>query len=108
MVRERCPGALLQLFVHVPWPQPDAWRVLPTDMRKAILEGALGNDLIAFHTERSARNFLLTCQELLDLEVSFRDMSVLIGSRQVAVRWYPISIDVADFERLASATAVRA
>jgi len=108
MVRERCPGALLQHFVHIPWPQPDAWRVLPADMRKAILEGALGNDLIAFHTERSARNFLLTCQELLDLEVSFRNMCVIIGGRQVAVRWYPISIDVADFERLAAQAEVRA
>jgi trehalose 6-phosphate synthase len=108
MVRERCPGAFLQHFVHVPWPQPDAWRVLPTEMRNRILEGALGNDLIAFHTERSARNFLLTCQELLDLEVSFRNMCVLIDGRQVAVRWYPISIDVADFERLAEGAEVRA
>ncbi len=108
MVRERCPGALLHHFVHIPWPQPDAWRVLPSDMRRAILEGALGNDLIAFHTERSARNFLLTCQELLDLEVSFRNMSVIIGGRQVLVRWYPISIDVADFERLAASPEVRA
>jgi trehalose 6-phosphate synthase len=107
MVRERCPGALLQHFVHIPWPQPDAWRVLPTDMRNVILEGALGNDLIAFHTERSARNFLLTCQELLDLEVSFRNMCVTIHGRQVLVRWYPISIDVDDFERLAKGPEVR-
>ena len=107
MVRERCPGALLHHFVHIPWPQPDAWRVLPADMRKIILEGALGNDLIAFHTERSARNFLLTCQELLDLEVNFRDMCVVIAGRQVVVRWYPISIDVADFERLAAGPDVR-
>ncbi|MBV8980789.1 MAG: trehalose-6-phosphate synthase [Acidimicrobiia bacterium] len=108
MVRKRCPGAILQHFIHIPWPQPDAWRVLPTEMRSMILEGALGNDLIAFHTERSARNFLLTCQELLDLEVSFRNMCVLIDGRQVAVRWYPISIDVADLERLASSPEVRA
>jgi trehalose 6-phosphate synthase len=107
MVRERCPGALLQQFVHIPWPQPDAWRVLPAAMRRVIFEGALGNDLIAFHTERSARNFLLSCQELLDLEVSFRNMCVLVGGRQVAVRWYPISIDVGDLERLAAQPAVR-
>jgi trehalose 6-phosphate synthase len=108
MVRERCAGALLHHFIHIPWPQPDAWRVLPTEMRKIILEGALGNDLIAFHTERSARNFLLTCQELLDLDVSFRDMCVRIDGRQVVVRWYPISIDVDDFERLAAGPEVLA
>ena len=108
LVRERCPGALIHHFVHIPWPQPDAWRVLPTDIRTAVLEGALGSDLIAFHTERSARNFLLTCQELLDREVSFRDMCVFINGREVAVRWYPISIDVADFERLAAGPEVKA
>jgi trehalose 6-phosphate synthase len=107
LVRRRCPRALLHHFVHVPWPQPDAWRVLPTDMRTAILEGALGSDLVAFHTQRSARNFLLTCQELLDLEVNFRDMCVGFEGRRVAVRWYPISIDVDDFERLAAAPEVR-
>jgi trehalose 6-phosphate synthase len=108
LVRKRCPGAFLHHFVHIPWPQPDAWRVLPTDMRTALLEGALGSDLIAFHTERSARNFLLTCQELLDREVSFRDMCVFIDGREVAVRWYPISIDVADFERVAARPDVQA
>ena len=107
LVRHRCPGALLHHFVHVPWPQPDAWRVLPTDMRTAVLKGALGNDLIAFHTERSARNFLLTCQELLDVEVSFREMCVRSDGRTTAVRWYPISIDAADLERMAAAPAVQ-
>jgi trehalose 6-phosphate synthase len=107
MVRERCPGVLLHHFVHIPWPQPDAWRVLPTDIRTALLEGFLGNDLIAFHTERSARNFLLTCQELLDLEVDFSAMCVFHDGRRITVRWYPISIETADFERLASAPEVQ-
>jgi trehalose 6-phosphate synthase len=107
LVRQRCPNALLHHFIHIPWPQPDAWRVLPTEMRTAVLEGTLGSDLVAFHTERSARNFLLSCQELLDLEVSFREMCVSIDGRRVAVRWYPISIDAADFERLAAAPQVR-
>ena len=108
MVRERCPGALLHHFVHIPWPQPDAWRVLPDDMRRAIFEGFLANDLVAFHTERSARNFLLSCQELLDLEVDFHEVCVRKGNHQVAVRWYPISIDVADLERLAAQPEVQA
>jgi trehalose 6-phosphate synthase len=107
LVRQRCPDALVHHFIHIPWPQPDAWRVLPTDMRTAILEGLLGSDLVAFHTERSARNFLLTCQELLDLEVSFRERCAFFDGREVAVRWYPISIDAADFERLAAAPEVR-
>src|SRR5437660_10216146 len=34
-------------------------------------------------------------------------MCVIVDGRQVAVRWYPISIDVDDFERLAGSPAVR-
>ena len=29
LVRERAPDALLMHFIHIPWPQPDYWRVLP-------------------------------------------------------------------------------
>ncbi len=107
LVRQRCPGAHLHHFIHIPWPQPDAWRVLPADIRMRLLEGALGSDLVAFHTERSARNFLLSCQELVDREVDFRNMCVEVDGRQVAVRWYPISIDVNEFERLAGGDDVQ-
>ena len=29
------PDATLAHFVHIPWPQPDYWRVLPEDIRRA-------------------------------------------------------------------------
>ena len=67
LVRQRCPDVVLSHFVHIPWPGPDAWRVLPPDMRERLLYGLLGNDVVAFHTERFARNFLLCAQELLGL-----------------------------------------
>lgn len=35
LVRERCPDVFLHHFVHIPWPQPDAWRILPKPMREA-------------------------------------------------------------------------
>jgi trehalose 6-phosphate synthase len=97
-VRERCPEAFLHHFVHIPWPQPDSWRALPAPMRDELLEGLLANDVVAFHTERYARNFLLSCQELLDLPVRLQDLSVEFRGRRVAARWYPISIDVAELE----------
>ena len=34
-VRARCPDALISQFIHIPWPGPDAWRVLPPTMRDA-------------------------------------------------------------------------
>ena len=106
-VRARCPGVFLHHFLHIPWPQPDSWRVLPPAMRDAVFRGLLGNDVIGFHTERYARNFLLGCQELLGLPVDLSAMEVVVdGGRTVRARWYPISIDPETFEGLARSPAV--
>jgi trehalose 6-phosphate synthase len=105
-VRARCPQVFLHHFVHIPWPQPDSWRVLPPPMRDAVFRGMLGNDVVGFHTERYARNFLLGCQELLGLPVDLSAMEVLVDGRVVRARWYPISIDPEAFESLARSPAV--
>src|SRR5438874_6368734 len=106
-VRAHCPGTFLQHFVHVPWPQPDAWRVLPVWMRESLFTGLLANDIVAFHTERYARNFLLGCQDLLGLSVDFGRLTVDVGERRVAARWYPISVDVSSLEELANSPEVQ-
>ena len=105
-VRERCPEAVLSFFLHIPWPGPDAWRVLPPAWREQLLTGLLGNDVVAFHTEGFARNFLLCAQELLGLPVDLQAMTVDLGDRQVAARHYPISIDVAAMRELAASAEV--
>ena len=105
-VRRHCPGVVLHHFVHIPWPGPDAWRVLPPPMRDALFHGLLGNDVIGFHTERYARNFLLGCQELLRLPVDLSAMEVVVDGRVVRARWYPISIDPETFEALADSPEV--
>jgi trehalose 6-phosphate synthase len=105
-VRERCPEALLSFFLHIPMPGPDAWRILPPAWREAVLNGLLGNDVVAFHTEGFARNFLLCAQELLGLAVDLEAMTVQVGDRQVAARHYPISIDVAAIRQLAASEEV--
>ncbi|HWI02544.1 MAG TPA: trehalose-6-phosphate synthase, partial [Acidimicrobiales bacterium] len=106
LLRERCPDVFLHHFVHIPWPQPDAWRVLPEPMRSAVLTGVLGNDIVAFHTEHYARNFLLGCQELLNLDVDLKELTVDAGDRTVRARWYPISIDPEALERRAASPEV--
>jgi trehalose 6-phosphate synthase len=110
-VRDRCPRAVISHFVHIPWPGPDAWRVLPVRMRDSILEGLLGCDVVAFHTRRSARNFLSCAQDLLDLPVDFRAGTVEVVDhdgthRTVAARAYPISVDVDSVEKLAASEEV--
>jgi trehalose 6-phosphate synthase len=108
LVRRRCPGVVLSHFVHIPWPGPDGWAVLPPRMRERILRGMLGNDVVAFHTEGFARNFVLCCEELLGLPVDLAALTVSVDGRTVRVRHYPISIEVGAFEELAASEEVSA
>jgi trehalose 6-phosphate synthase len=106
LVRSGHPHALLHTFVHVPWPQADAWRVLPAEMRGALLHGLLGNDVVGFHTHRYARNFLLSCQELLDMRIDLHEMVAHSGERAVEATWAPLSVDLGALQANASAPAV--
>jgi len=101
MVREQLPGAIIQHFIHIPWPTPQYWKVLPREMRTAILEGLLGCDIVGFQSSLDVRNFLMTCEENAGLQVDERERAVLIDGRVVYARPYPISIDVASTTRLA-------
>ena len=42
MVRGARPDVFLHHFVHIPWTQPDAWRVLPQRIRDEIYRGRAG------------------------------------------------------------------
>ena len=105
-VRARCPDAFLHHFVHIPWPHPDAWRVLPPPMREALFKGVLGNDVVAFHKRSSARNFLLGCDELLGLGIDIDEHTVDLGERTVAVRWHAISVNPEELETAAASPRV--
>jgi trehalose 6-phosphate synthase len=105
-IRRMVPQATLQQFIHIPWPTPHYWKILPHPMRDAILEGLLANDVVGFQTTLDVRNFLMCCEELLRLRVDHRERAVLYGGRVVWVRSYPISIDVPAMERLAASAGV--
>jgi hypothetical protein len=98
LVREQVPGAIIQHFVHLPWPTPQYWKVLPREMRDAILQGLLGCDIVGFQSSGDVRNFLMTCEINGGLAVGERERAVLVDGRVVYVRNYPISIDVAGEE----------
>jgi len=102
MIRAERPDAFLHHFVHIPWSQPDSWRVLPGRIREALYRGMLANDIIGFHTSAYCRNFLRCCDELLELEVDFTEGSVNHSAGQTLVRAYPLAVDA---ERLRTAAA---
>jgi trehalose 6-phosphate synthase len=101
MVRDQLPGAIIQHFVHIPWPTPQYWKVLPREMRDAILRGLLGCDIVGFQSSLDVRNFLMTCEENAGLQVDIKERAVLLDGRIVYARHYPISIEVASTTRLA-------
>ncbi len=105
-IRELLPQATLQQFIHIPWPTPNYWKVLPGPMRDAILEGLLANDVVGFQSSLDVRNFLMSCEELLGLRVDHRERAVLYAGRAVWARPYPVSIDVPALEALAASAAV--
>ena len=77
IIRRERPDAFLHQFVHIPWTQPDAWRVLPAEMRTEIFEGLLSNDIIGFHTRSYCNNFLQCCRELMGLDTDFQRGAVI-------------------------------
>jgi trehalose 6-phosphate synthase len=101
LVRERVPEAKTSHFVHIPWPQPDYWRVLPEGIRRTIHDGLLANDLVSFHTERWCRNFLRCCEDILGAKSDFSAGRVTYQDRTVLVHARPISVDPDEFAKAA-------
>jgi trehalose 6-phosphate synthase len=108
LVREARPDAILQHFVHIPWPDADDWHVLPGAIRRQIHEGILANDAIGFHTRRWQRSFLRCCADFLGAECDLESGGVEHEGRRVRVAANPISVDTREFDELAESSAVLA
>jgi trehalose 6-phosphate synthase len=93
LVRKARPDVFLHHFIHIPWTQSDAWRVLPNRIREELYSGLLANDIIGFHTQSYRRNFLQCCRDLMELDVDFTRGTVRFDDREVWVRSYPLPID---------------
>ncbi|HKH79151.1 MAG TPA: trehalose-6-phosphate synthase [Solirubrobacteraceae bacterium] len=109
LVRKARPDVFLHHFIHIPWTQSDAWRVLPSRIREEIYTGLLANDIIGFHTRSYRSNFLQCCRDLMDLEVDFERGAVRApgGEREVWVRAYPLPIDHRATRQIAQSARVR-
>lgn len=98
----------IQPFIHIPWPGPDAWRILPRGMRNAILYSLLSSDRIGFQTQRDAFNFVQTCRFYLpDAHSRGSRDSIHHAGRKIEAKTYPISVDVEQLESLAAESEVQ-
>ena len=108
-IRERRPDAILQHFIHIPWPDPDYWRLLPLKMRRAICEGLLGCDIVGFQGADHVRSFMYTCEAYVPgISVDYTNRSLSWKGRTIQVRAYPISIDTEAVRRTAYSQEARA
>jgi trehalose 6-phosphate synthase len=94
-------------FIHIPWPGPEYWRILPPAMRQAILNSLCAADLLGFQTHDDGLNFLRTCESHLpSASVNYKRGRVWYKNHATHVRDFPISIDVEALRQLASSEDV--
>lgn len=103
LVREAHPDAVMGHFWHIPWPAMEVFRILPA--ARELLRGMLGNDLIGFHVEEYAKNFIESAEVLLGADVE--DGVIHWNGREVHVEAHPIGIEVERFERMSASDKVK-
>jgi trehalose 6-phosphate synthase/phosphatase len=103
LVRERRPDARIGFFLHIPFPAPEVFRILP--WRRELLMGVLGADLVGFHTPSYARHFASAVRSQCGLDCSHD--RVRAEGRTVQLGHFPMGPDAEHFERLAHEPAVR-
>lgn len=109
LVRERLPGAIIQHFVHIPWPDPRYWALLPRGMGAAVFDHLAAADVIGLQTARDARNLLLGMETFLpgEADIDYRRSTVWFNGHLTLVRAYPISVDAPGLRALAESDSVR-
>ncbi len=106
MIKERNPDAIVAQFWHIPWPNPEAFRICP--WQDDILNGLLGNDLLGFHIRYHCDNFLDTVDRAIESRVDRERYEVIRGGKKTAVRPFPISVDFDSISTEAQSEEVRA
>jgi len=91
LVKERMPKAIVCQFWHIPWPNPEAFRICP--WKSELLEGLLGNDLLAFHIQHHCNNFLETVDREIECRIDRENFGVAIRGNHTLIRPHPISVD---------------
>jgi trehalose 6-phosphate synthase len=102
-IRRQMPNLVIQHFIHIPWPSPGYWQLLPGYMRQAILTSLCTTNIVGLQTMRDVHNFLYCCESFIDgAKVDYEQQTVQIQKHIVRVKAYPISVDVAGLKNMVS------
>jgi trehalose-6-phosphate synthase len=91
IVKDARPDVRVAIFWHIPWPNPEAFGICP--WQRELLDGLLGADLVAFHTQAHCNNFLETVDAALESRVEWEHFAVKRRNHVTSVRPFPISVD---------------
>jgi trehalose 6-phosphate synthase/phosphatase len=100
LLRRALPEAKIGFFLHIPFPSEEIYQLDPH--AADLLAGLLGADVVGFHIDVYARNFMDAVASLTDHRYGRGEMEVLVDRRTVKVRTLPISIDFDRFTDLAA------
>jgi trehalose 6-phosphate synthase/phosphatase len=103
LVRAARPETRIGFFLHIPFPPPEVFRILP--QRAEVLIGLLGADVIGFQTHEHLGAFRRTLMQVLGIES--RMDRVEVDGRVVELEARPIGITPEAWERRVGETAVR-
>jgi trehalose 6-phosphate synthase len=103
MLRDLRPDLRIGFYLHIPFPPAELFQQLP--WRRQILEGLLGADLVGFQLPEAAANFVRLVRQRVGHK-THRDLVYLPDGRTVRAAAFPISIDSAGFNELASSPQV--
>jgi len=124
MLRDARPDLVIGFFDHIPFPAYGIYAQLP--WRKQVVEGLLGADVIGFQRLGDAGNFARAVRRLLGYETRGSVIEVPLDDdegvghrhvktnrrgtrvRTVLAKQFPISIDTARYQELASRPDIQA
>jgi trehalose 6-phosphate synthase/phosphatase len=105
LLRRRLPGARIGFFLHVPFPNPEVFLALP--VRRWLVEGLLGADVIGFHTRRYRGHFTGVLRRQLGLEMD-ADEHVRWEDRAIRLGVFPMGVDAQEISVASTDRAVTA
>lgn len=103
-IKEINPKIICAYFWHIPWPNPEAFRICP--FREDIIEGILANDLVGFHIRYHVDNFIETVEREIEAKIDKERTSVIKEGHETLVRAFPISVDFEYISNQVSSEAI--
>ncbi|KAJ2483038.1 Trehalose-6-P synthase/phosphatase complex subunit [Coemansia sp. RSA 2320] len=89
LIRQRLPGAKIGFFLHIPFPSSEIFRCL--HVRRELLDGMLGADVVGLQTFPYKRHFIQTAKRVLGVEGS--PSGIVLERGHVAVGQYAMGLD---------------